>query len=115
MILIILRVKLILLSLFHVRNKQMRSFGISALSKTHFGKLYDELAEKIKSFHSIKMLGLQQNKVELRNVMDLGISLFQNFAKVHESCSLKFTPAKLNKAIEKAGKNSTTILPKLSM
>ena len=107
MILVMLRVKLILLSLFHVRNKQMRSFSISALSKSHFGKFYDELAEKIKSFHSIKMLGLQQNKVELRNVMELGISFFQNFAKVHKSCSLKFTPAKLDKAIEKARTNST--------
>ena len=77
MILVMLTVKLIVLSVFHVKNKQMRSLSIPPLSKLDFGKLYDELPEKIKAFHSIKMLGVQQNKVKLQNSRDLGNLCFQ--------------------------------------
>ena len=54
-----------------------------ALSKTDPKQLYDELADRIKEFHSIKMLPIHLNIVKLENGLDLGQSLFTNSAKFH--------------------------------
>ena len=65
-----------------------------ALSKTDPKQLYDELADRIKEFHSIKMLpiplNIPSNVVKLEDGLDLGQSLFTNSAKFHKSCKLKF-------------------------
>ena len=55
----------------------------SVLSKTDRKQLYDELADRIKEFHSIKMLPIHLNIVKLENGLDLGQSLFTNSAKFH--------------------------------
>ena len=55
------------------------------MSKTDPKQLYDELADRIKEFHSIKMLpiplNIPSNVVKLEDGLDLGQSLFTNSAK----------------------------------
>ena len=55
------------------------------MSKTDPKQFYDELADRIKEFHSIKMLpiplNIPSNVVKLEDGLDLGQSLFTNSAK----------------------------------
>ena len=57
----------------------------SALSKTYRKQLYHELADRIKEFHSIRILPIPLNILKLEDGLDLGQSLFINFAKFYKS------------------------------
>ena len=85
-----------------------------ALSKTDPKQLYDELADRIKEFHSIKMLPIPLNIVKLEDGLSLGQSLFTHSAKFHKSCKLKFASAKLEKAHKKASSNTAETNTKTS-
>ena len=75
---------------FLCQKQTSEKLRCSALSKTDLKQFYDELADRIKEFHSIKMLPIPSNIVKLEDGLDLGQSLFTNSAKFHKSCKLKF-------------------------
>ena len=79
---------------FLCQKQTSEKLRCSALSKTDLKQFYDELADRIKEFHSIKMLpvplNIPSNVVKLEDGLDLGQSLFTNSAKFHKSCKLKF-------------------------
>ena len=84
----------------------------SALSKTDPKQLYDELADRIKEFHSIKMLPIPSNIVKLEDGLDLGQSLFTNSAKFRKIGKLKFVCKQQN--WKKHIKKPAQILQKLT-
>ena len=84
----------------------------SVLSKTDRKQLYDELADRIKEFHSIKMLPIPSNIVKLEDGLDLGQSLFTNSAKFHKIGKLKFVCKQQN--WKKHIKKPAQILQKLT-
>ena len=57
----------------------------STLSKTYPKQFYHELADRIKEFHSIRILPIPLNILKLEDGLDLGQLLFTNFAKFHKS------------------------------
>ena len=95
---------------FLCQKQTSEKLRCSALSKTDPKQFYDELADRIKEFHSIKMLpipwNIPSNVVKLEDGLDLGQSLFTNSAKFHKSCKLTFASAKLEKAHKKASSNT---------
>ena len=82
----------------------------STLSKTDAKQLY--VADRIKEFHSIKMLPIALN-IKLEDGLDLEQSLFTNSAKFYKGRKLKLTPL-TQQNWKKHIKNPAQILQKLT-
>ena len=71
------------------------------MSKKDPKQLYDELADRIKEFHSIKMLPIPLNIVKLEDGLDLGQLLFTNSAKFQKNCKVNLPQQNWKKHIKK--------------
>ena len=86
---------------FLCQKQTSEKLQCSALSKTDPKQLYDELADRIKEFHSIKILPILLNIVKLEDGLDLGQSLFsstcEKYARMKVPCKYQQTVKELSK------------------
>ena len=73
----------------------------SALDNEAQKKAYEDLADRIMKFDNIEMSPVFIDVNKLRGTETLGESLYNNSAKYHKSCKLKFGNEKLQRAIKK--------------
>ena len=81
---------------------------INSLDSTKSQNAYNELAERILKFNDIGLSPVPLNIDDLSGSRTLEESSYQNAAKFHKSCKLKFGNEKLERTMKKANKQGSS-------
>ena len=84
------------------------SIYINLSDSTKSQNAYNELAERILKLNNIGLSPVPPNIDDLSGSRTLKESLYQNDAKFHKTCKLKFRNGKLERAMKKANKQGSS-------